>query len=230
MQLVDRIRLFLRWSVMKPLRGSIRRIIPQDSAQAQLQMQVLETDHLVLRQLDQNDLKDIIAWDEAPIERNAERRAQAFLDYCIREYRDSGIGPWGIQLKETGMIVGNCGFPHIIFKGLRGEVNYYIAPRYRGNGLASEALKALLGFGFGDIGLIRIQARCELDNLSSERVMRKVGMRFEGLIEHARYSKAPCPKQKLYAILAKDFNHETAAVHGCTSNVAARPRDHSQRS
>ena len=58
MHLKNRISLFSRWSVMKALRN---RIIPMDPRQRNLKMQVLETERLVLRKLDQNDLKDIIA-------------------------------------------------------------------------------------------------------------------------------------------------------------------------
>ncbi|HWF12509.1 MAG TPA: GNAT family protein [Candidatus Acidoferrales bacterium] len=172
-------------------------------------MSVLETERLVLRKVDQEDLKDIIAWEALPGVQNTEVEAQEFLEYCFREYRERGIGPWGMQLKATGAIVGNCGFPHIAFKKRCGEVNYDVTLRHRGEGLAPEALRALLRFGFLDIGLIRIQARCDIDNLSSERVMLKAGMRFEGLIEDSPLSKDPNPKQKLYAISANDFNRAT---------------------
>jgi ribosomal-protein-alanine N-acetyltransferase len=205
MDLKDRMSFFSRWSVINALRNCIRRIISIDSGQRKLNMQVLETERLVLRRLRQDDLRDIVAWEDFPSAQSNENEGQEFLDYCFREYRERGIGPWGIQLKETGVIVGNCGFPHIIFKDHCGEVNYYVAPRHRGQGLAPEALKALLEFGFRDIELTRIQARCEPDNLSSERVMQKVGMRFEGLKERAPSSKDPGPKQKLYSILGKDF-------------------------
>jgi [ribosomal protein S5]-alanine N-acetyltransferase len=201
MALKDGISLLSRWSLTKELRNRLRRIIPMDSGQRKLKMQVLETERLVLRKLGQDDLSDIIDWEHFPGAQDAEVEAQKFLDYCLREYRERGIGPWGIQLKKIGAIIGNCGFPDIIFKNLCGEVNYYVTSEYRGQGLAPEALKALLEFGFRDIGLTRIQARCELDNLSSERVMQKAGMSFEGLIERAPSS----PKQKLYSILGKDF-------------------------
>lgn len=194
------------WWSMRALRNRIRRIIAVNSGQLNFKMQGLQTERLVLRRLDQNDLKDIIAWEYLPGVQNTEAEAQEFLNYCFREYREGGVGPWGIQLKESGVIVGNCGFPHIIFKNHCGEVNYYVAPQYRGRGLAPEALKALLEFGFQRVGLTRIQARCEQDNLSSERVMQKAGMRFEGLVERPHSSKDPSPKEKLYTILGKDFN------------------------
>jgi [ribosomal protein S5]-alanine N-acetyltransferase len=217
-----------RWPVLKALRNRIRRIFRVASGQRKLKMQVLESDRLVLRKLDQHDLGDIIAWEEVPGAQNAEVEAREFLDYCFREYRERGIGPWGMQLKETGAIVGNCGFPEIALKNLCGEVNYYVAPRHRGQGLAPEALQTLLKFGFRDIGLTRIQARCEPDNLNSERVMQKAGMKFEGWIQSAPVSKASCPKEKLYAILGKDFNLLGNGLSGSASPMPAQSDDHGQ--
>jgi ribosomal-protein-alanine N-acetyltransferase len=215
--------LFSRLPVLKALRNRIRRMISFNPVQRKLKMQVLETDRLVLRKVEPEDLRDIIAWEDLPNARGAEIQARDFLDYCFREYRDWDFGPWGILLKETGTIVGNCGFPHIIFKSLCGEVNYYIAPRHRGKGLALEALRALLQFGFGEIGLARIQARCKPENLSSERVMVKAGMKFEGIIEHSPFSKEPGPKQRLYAILRKDFTLVNNDGNNRGINTAAQP-------
>ena len=206
MALKDSISIFFRWPGVRDFRSGIRRFFSADSGQRKLKMPVLETERLVLRPLDQRDLSDIAAWEEDLGSQNNDAAAQEFLDYCFREYRERGFGPWGIQLKETGAIVGNCGFPDIMFKKLCGEVNYYVAPGQRGKGLAPEALKALMIFGFREIGLTRIQARCEADNLSSERVMQKTGMRFEGMIESAPSTKDPSPKQKLYAIQMHDFH------------------------
>jgi [ribosomal protein S5]-alanine N-acetyltransferase len=212
---IDPINMFSSWSVMRGLRNSIRRIMPMESGHRHLKMPVLETERLLLRKLDQEDLKGIIAWEAVPGAQNTEVEAQEFLEYCFREYRERGIGPWGMQLKETGAIVGNCGFPHIVFKNRCAEVNYDVTLRHRGKGLAPEALNALLKFGFRDIDLIRIQARCDPGNLSSERVMLKAGMRFEGLIEESLFSKDTNPKQKLYAISADDFNRSATHVYGC---------------
>jgi RimJ/RimL family protein N-acetyltransferase len=111
-------------------------------------------------------------------------------------------------LKNTGGMVGNCGFCHINFNHKRGEVNYYVAPQYRGSGLASEALGALLEFGFGDIGLARIariQARCASDNTGSERVMQKAGMTFDRMIPSCEASKDGSRRDKLYAVIRSHF-------------------------
>jgi len=210
---------------MNALRCRIRRMMRVGAEHRKLNMPTLETQRLVLRKLDPDDLTDIIAWNDFPVGQTAEAEARQILEYCLREYRERGICPWGIQLRATRAIVGNCGFPHIIFKDLCGEVNYYIAPRDRGRGLATEALSALLKFGFREIGLTRIQARCALDNLSSERVMQKAGMRFEGLVDDALSSGGASSKRKLYAILENDFDLAATCAKESTIDVTAHPED-----
>lgn len=168
-------------------------------------MRVLETERLLLRQFDQGDLKDLLTWGGHPGAEYGEGQAQQFLNFCFREYFVWGMGPWGMLLKKTGGIVGNCGFCHINFNNRSGEVNYYVAPQHRGNGLASEALGAVLEFGFEDIGLDRILARCAPDNTSSERVMQKAGMTFERMISSSGAWKDGSCRDKLYAVIRSHF-------------------------
>ncbi len=163
-------------------------------------MRPLETKRLLLREFRQEDIGVIIRWEPAPNTRNSkEIEAQQFLDFCFQEYRESGMGPWGILLKDRGLLVGNCGFPHISFTYGIAEVNYYVGPQYRQQGLATEALKALLRFVFGDIGLAKIQGRCAPDNRSSEQVMHKAGMKFERIIKSAPPGEAS-RKEKLFVV------------------------------
>ncbi len=159
-------------------------------------MHTLETQRLLLRPFHPEDLAEVTGWADAE-NRNAAAEAQVFLDFCFREYRQGGFGPWGMELKETRRIVGNCGFPHIRLRDGCGEVNYFVAPQYRGLGLAPEALKALLEHGFKQLGLRRIEARCELDNIGSERVMQKVGMRFDRLLRPGVFAQ---PNYRLYSL------------------------------
>lgn len=189
-------------------------------------MPVLQTQRLQLRSFDPKDFKEVVAWGEFADAQSADSGAREFLDHCFREYRERRIGPWAIQFKETGAIVGNCGFPDLAFRKHCGEVNYYIAPRHRGKGLAPEALAALLFFGFGELGLARIQARCNPDNLSSERVMQKLGMKFEGFVEPTVSSQASGRKQKLYAILKNDFHMRTKDTVHLSIKAAAQPGPH----
>jgi RimJ/RimL family protein N-acetyltransferase len=195
----------IRGPVLNALGRCARRIFPAAFNHRILRMPNLQTERLALRPFDHKDLGEIAVWEEIATAQNPGAAAQEFLDYCLREYRERGIGPWAIRSNETGSIVGNCGFPEINFKEHRGEVNCYIAPPYRSRGLATEALMSLFAFGFAEIGLTRIQARVNLDNFSSQRLAEKAGMKFVGFLEPAPSLKNAGAKQKLYSILRSEI-------------------------
>ena len=166
-----------------------------------LKMSDLETERLRLRAFRQTDLTEMASWESI-------LHAEQFLEFCFQSYREWGMGPWAILLKETGVVVGNSSFCRINYDRTpgaleyRGEVNYYVSPQYRGEGLATEALRAVLKFGFDEIKLTRIQGRCAPKNLGSERVLQKAGLKFERMIAAAEKG---LPEEKLYAISREDF-------------------------
>ena len=85
------------------------------------------------------------------------------------------------------------------------ELGYRLRQEYWGQGYASEAAHALVAFGFEALGLHRIFAMCHLDNIGSQRVMQKIGMRYEGhLREDWRYQDGTWRDSLLYAILDHD--------------------------
>lgn len=195
----------VRGPVLNALVRCARLFFPAAFKYRILKMPILKTERLELRPFDQGDLGEIAAWEEIATAQNPGAAAREFLDYCLREYRERGIGPWAIRSKETGTIVGNCGFPEINFKEHRGEVNCYIAPPHRSRGLATEALMSLFGFGFAGIELAQIQARVDLDNFSSQRLAEKAGMKFVGFLEPAPSLKNTGAKQMLYSILRSEI-------------------------
>jgi len=174
-----------------------------------LALRTLESKRLVLRQFSQDDLKDVATWEEGPAEQLA-FEAQAFLDFCSQSYDKWGMGPWGMLHKKDQRVVGNCGFCRIDFKAIIGEVNYYVAKRYRDQGLASEALQLIITFGFQDLGLAEIRASCDLDNKSSERVLQKGGLRFLRTIKSTKDHN----RQKFYAITRSEYQVRVSPISG----------------
>ena len=63
--------------------------------------------------------------------------------------------------------------------GTVGELGWLVAPQHQGQGLATEAARALLDLCFGPLGLRRVVASTLEDNRASARVMEKLGMRLE---------------------------------------------------
>ena len=161
----------------------------------------INTERLLLRRFSQVDFQDVSDWEKSA-DAPQEIVARQFLDFCFHEYKQRGQGPWAIVVKQTGKVVGNCGY--IGIRDFCGEVNYYIAPGYRGQGLATEAVSALLKYGFGDLDLVRIQARCRPDNPASARVLQKLGMKLNETVPPNAIADRP-QEERLYAILRGDF-------------------------
>ena len=63
----------------------------------------------------------------------------------------------------------------------RGELGYWVGRPYWGQGLATEAATAVLGFAFRELALHRVQALCFTRNPASGRVLQKLGMTLEGV-------------------------------------------------
>jgi RimJ/RimL family protein N-acetyltransferase len=87
---------------------------------------------------------------------------------------------WRIADKATQQFIGLIAL-HLGEERFKlGEVWYKLLPSFWGQGLATEALRAILKFSFEELHLHRIEAGCATENLASARVLEKVGMRREG--------------------------------------------------
>jgi [ribosomal protein S5]-alanine N-acetyltransferase len=83
-------------------------------------------------------------------------------------------GLWATIIKETGEYIGSCGLSHPqTVNGPR--LGYYIARQYWGRGLATEASRAFLEYGFQKLRLKKIYADVEKGHAASERILRKLG-------------------------------------------------------
>ncbi len=86
---------------------------------------------------------------------------------------------WATILKTEGRYIGYCGiYRHFGASGViprEGVLAFYLARAYWGHGLATEAGRAFIEFGFGDLSLSRIVASAEVGNEASVRVLQKLG-------------------------------------------------------
>src|ERR1043165_5244731 len=160
------------------------------AAKQSLPMPALPTERLILRKITMDDRDAVFAWARDPeVSRygswDAHRTphdTEVFIESCLKQYDREGLGPWVIQLRETGAVIGTCGFGYVDRLARRRGTGYFLSRSEWGRGYATEATRAVLRFGFGPLALNRIEARCMPLNTASERVMQKVGMKFEGLL------------------------------------------------
>ena len=172
---------------------------------------ILETDRLLLRRLEADDLEDVFEYASDPeVAKYTTWPAHAtiedsrgFLDYVLGLYNRSEVAPWGMVCE--GKVIGTCGFldwyPHFS----RAEIGYALSSKYWGRGLMTEAVGAVISFGFRKMKLNRIQGRCEVENIASIRVMEKAGMKLEGVLREHEYSEGRYLDIVMYSILRKEW-------------------------
>lgn len=174
----------------------------------------IETDRLVLRKMKLDDAGDVFDYASDPdvaryVIWDAHRSikdSESFLALVVEGYRNGELGTWGMEDRESGKLIGTCGYDGSWQPAhASAEIGYALSRRYWGRGLMPEAVTALLEFGFGRMKLNRIVARCFAPNTASEKVMRKVGMSYEGTLREHLYLKDAYQDLKVYSILKSEY-------------------------
>ena len=173
----------------------------------------LETPRLVIRRMTMADAGDIYEYGRDPeVSRHvlwdayqSLGEAKAYVKYVQRQYRLNEPASWGIELKATGRLIGTIGFMWWNQEYRSAEVGYSLSREYWNQGLMTEALRAVVRFGFEEMNLNRIEAQHETANPASGRVMEKVGMRKEGVLRQRLRNKGKFVDVALYAVLRGDW-------------------------
>ena len=151
----------------------------------------IETKRLRLRSFTPDDLdaltvinSDPVAMrhigDGKPITREeTQKRIHRYLEH----WREHGFGLWAVDLKAEAAFIGFCGL-QMIPKTNEIEVGFRFSPRYWGRGLATEATAATLEYGFERLEIDRIIGLAHPENVASQRVLEKIGLRY---IKEAEY-------------------------------------------
>jgi ribosomal-protein-alanine N-acetyltransferase len=173
----------------------------------------LLTKRLLLRKLVVSDYADMyeysrleevtryLVWEPHPDEHYTAR----YLDTVQAQYRNGEFYDWGVEWRETGKLIGTCGFTSFDLPNKRAEVGYVINPAFSGRGVATEALMAVLDYAFNELKLHRVEAKYIYGNDASRRVMEKCSMTFEGILRGYMYIKREFRDIGICSILTDEF-------------------------
>ncbi len=113
-------------------------------------------------------------WDDQLIGR---QQAAEVVEVSLVQFQQQGHGLWVMRCGRDETCIGFCGF-WLFHQPAQLELLYGLVPHYWNRGLATEAARALLRFGFEEHGFTAITASTDVPNTASVRVMEKIGMRF----------------------------------------------------
>ena len=128
-----------------------------------------------------------------------------YLKYVESRYSVGDFYDFAVTLKESGKMIGTCGFAKIDTVNNSAELGYVLNPAYHHRGYATEAARAVLEFGFGELELHRIEARFMEGTEPSRLLMERLGMKPEGFERDSVYVKGSYRTVGKYAIISSDF-------------------------
>jgi RimJ/RimL family protein N-acetyltransferase len=149
---------------------------------------VLSTDLLFLRPFAKEDLSEVLALvqdkEVAATTLNipypcSETEIHEWFDLQLRELEEGRGLRWAVRLITTDELIGAMKLAtHPEYESA--ELGYWIGKPYWGNGYASEAARLVVDYAFSTLELNRIEAHAMVENLSSAKILLKLGMQEEG--------------------------------------------------
>jgi len=178
----------------------------------------IETERLILRPLTIADLEDVWAYASDPeVTRftifdyhTSRRTTQQWLESALASSAGENF-LFGIEHRVDGRVIGSCAIRAWNREHNLAEMGWALARAFWNQGYATEAVRALIGFGFEHLKLNRIQALCVPAHLASRRVMEKAGMKFEGILRQAEFFKGAYQDLALYSILRQEHRRTELA-------------------
>ncbi|GFN30810.1 N-acetyltransferase [Paenibacillus curdlanolyticus] len=174
----------------------------------------LETQRLCLRRMTQEDAPALFAiFSDAQVTKDMgitpfDRVAQA--EEVIRFMNElflRGLAVrWAIVRKADDVVLGTCGFNGWeLQRGARGEIGYDLGRPYWRAGYMTEALTAMISFGFERLGLHRIEAYTNLGAEPSMKLLEKLGFRQEGILRGFAHFHGGYWDQRCYSLLKHEW-------------------------
>lgn len=188
-----------------------------DATELLQQLPTLRTERLILRKLRLDDAADYFAFASDPrVTRylrwgphGSPEQTQAYLADVLTRYAEgANDGLWGIEQAGEQRLIGSIHLMDINLHDLKADVGIILHAQYWGKGLACEALRRVLAFSFGELGLQRVQALIITGNTAACRLMERCGMTHEGLLRRYALQKGQWWDFDVFSIIADDWDQQ----------------------
>ncbi|HZU86313.1 MAG TPA: GNAT family protein [Anaerolineaceae bacterium] len=179
-------------------------------------MPLLKTPRLFLRPFQETDLATFVAYRSDP---DVARYQSWALPFTLEQATDFLKEMEGAQVGEPGTwyqfaverqshpgLIGDCAFQVASENEHQAQIGYTFSPSYQKQGYATEAVRGLLDYLFGDLHLHRVTATCDVENVASFRLLERIGMRREAHLVENIWFKGAWGSEYLYALLSKEWN------------------------
>jgi len=177
---------------------------------------LLESERLVMTEITNNDLNDIHTLHSTPevdefntlgMPKDIQETSN-FISATIKDQQttDRKHICWTIKTKSDNNFIGIAGLVFSANRFRMAEIYFKLSPAFWGKGFATELAIRIFQFAFRDLGLHRIEAGVETENVRSIKVLEKLGMIREGIRRKILPIRGEWKDNYHYAILEEEFS------------------------
>ncbi|GGJ63886.1 GNAT family N-acetyltransferase [Virgibacillus salexigens] len=180
----------------------------------EMKQPILHTPRLKLRKITLADLPAMFAYTSLDgvtkyLPFDTHKRVEdtkLFIDYVLDQYTNCRLAPWAIELQSTNTFLGTIEYVFWEQENNTAEIAFVLSNHYWGRGIITEAAREVIRFGFEEMDLERVQARCFNANIASQRVLTKNGFQFEGTLRKRLFSKGKQQDIRVYSLLRQEYS------------------------
>jgi len=112
---------------------------------------------------------------------------------------------WAVALRDDDACVGMVNYHNADLRNRNAEIGYFIHPAHHRQGIAAEAVGALLDHCFATLGLHRVQAVIDPDNEASRALAGRLGFRCEGMLRETMFLGGAWRNDLVYGLLRREW-------------------------
>lgn len=172
----------------------------------------IKTNRLHLKEIKNTHLEDIFKiykdekvtkyYDLLPLTELSEAKKE--IEFFRNRFKENTGIRWGISYLNQSEIIGTVGFNKIIDHH-KGRIGYDLQSRHWGKGIMTEALEAILNYGFNSLELNRIEAEVMIGNVASEKLLTKLHFQKEGILSDWMYWNNRYYDISMYSLIKKGY-------------------------
>jgi ribosomal-protein-serine acetyltransferase len=145
-------------------------------------------------------------------------RAEAWVAQCRDHWRSGEQLAFAVRDAASDELLGGCGLNQFNAMHRSANLGYWVRTSRQGQGIASAAARLVARFGFGELGLVRIEIVTLPDNRASRRVAAKLGAVFEGMARQRLWAWHRAHDAAVYALIPADLDQPAAAQSAAISS------------
>ena len=172
---------------------------------------LIKTQRLILRKITLKDLPEVYEYTSDPFvpeylmwyPHKTQEYTKSYLRYISKLYKKGKFYDWGITFNDK--VIGTVGYSSINLKNNSAEIGYVLNRNFWGKGIASEAVKEIIRFGFTTLNFNRIEAIFLPENNRSRRVLEKCGLKSEGIRRSSLFVKGEYRDVEVFSIIRDEY-------------------------